>query len=518
MAKVAEFYREVRERSLDSLYYFTKVTLGYKDLVPRFHMPMCEFGEDTYSHNMLCVAPRGVFKSTILTVARNMWITLPRPADHPLYGILGPHLHILITSAVEPNAEKFLAIIRKHYESNPILRGAFPDVLPTPDCTWNAQGLQLNPIYAEIVEGEATFEAKGLNTKLASRHYDIRHHDDPIDKDTVESPRLRRTAQRNVAYAESVVRETSKVNQQVIIGTPYAHDDIVTSCKEDPQYKVFWIGARDKNGECTIPELLDEKKLEAKLVSQGPYIYACQYACDPAAPENAAFHRDALQPIKLRLDGNIRLPSGELVNLSTLDQGIGVDQATIKNTYSKCRTAIILMGMNIDHDLFLIDGSVGNLDPLETCQRIIELFDMYPGLRFIDIEGEAYLSTLQFWLEKTAKDMKKWEVAALVDDPAPNPKGMGKIRRIYNRLLPFSKARKIYCSAHLLEVFAEWQKFPTDGQEYDALDAVTRVVPKLNPNSELLAPGGDQAYDPEEEEDDAFADEEGLDRAAHFSF
>ena len=82
-------------------------------------------------------------------------------------------------------------MIRQHWETNEILRKSFPDVLPGSDCIWNMQdGLQLNNPFSgtRMVEGEATYEAKGLDATLVSRHYDLRHHDDPVNSDTVNSP------------------------------------------------------------------------------------------------------------------------------------------------------------------------------------------------------------------------------------------------------------------------------------------------------------------------------------------
>jgi len=90
--KPGNFYYDVRMRATDSLFYLSKVVLGYKDMELQPHAGMCEFLEDTTMPDGLMVAPRGTFKSTIGTVGRNIWLTLPRPEDHPPRAV-PPHPH-----------------------------------------------------------------------------------------------------------------------------------------------------------------------------------------------------------------------------------------------------------------------------------------------------------------------------------------------------------------------------------------------------------------------------------------
>jgi len=516
MEKLSSFYQDVRERSIDSLYYFTKVTLGYKDLTSEEHLDVCLFLEDTVSTDLLLVESRGVFKSTIGTVARNIWITLPRPESHPLHNVLGPHLHTLITNASDLNVMKWWKMIQRHWESNALLRGAFPDCIPTPTCANSVkEGLQLNNPYGKMIEGESTYMAKGLNTKVVSTHFDVRTHDDPVDEKTVRSPTLRAQAADNIAYIESCVRETSTFSQRVLIGTPYAHDDIVSLAKNDPDFKVFWKGCKDSNGELNFPNLLTEDKLARKLRQQGAYIYATQYALDSAAPEFASFPQGSLNIMFKRMDGVLILPpDSRECKVGDLDLVVAVDQATISNKYSKARSSIILFGMNKAHDVFAIDGVIGNLDPLETIEEIIRLYLTYP-VRLIDIESGAYLATLQFWLEKVCEERNLWQIAAC-SQATPNPGGQGKDREIHLSLLPFAKARKFYCTSHLTEFALEWSRFPSPGQPYDGLDTARRALRCLMPDSELTET--EQQYADDDEDDDDEFDFDESERVASFAY
>jgi hypothetical protein len=519
--KVNGFYREIRQRSIDSLYYFCKAVLGYKDLTPQPHAEMCEYLERIDIPDLLMVCPRGTFKSTIGTVGRNMWLALPRPEDHSHFGILGPHLHILITNAVHTNCEKWLRQIKQHWEGNPMLRGAFPELVPNDKCIWTMKdGLQLNNPYESMVEGEATFEAKGLNTTLVSRHYDLRHHDDPVNSDTVHSPTLRERAKDNIAFAESCVKETSLLNQRFVIGTPYAFDDIVTSLREDlPSDAIYWRGAHLSDGSLFCPSLLDNKKLADKLKKQGPFIYVTQYECDPSAPQQRSFPPGSLQITKLTMNGKIQKPDGTLIDARSLDIVVAVDQATLRNTYSKSRSAVIAYGMDSSNDMYAIDGQIGNLDPLETIEEIVKLWKNYP-VRVIDIEAEAYTSTLQFWLEKHCEQHNLWEVAALTQATS-NPRGLGKDNDIHLTLLPFASKKKFYCAAHLTEFALEWSRFPSQGQPYDGLDTARRARRFLISDSEFTPHSQDYESEAEmedREEEALYATDEEEGYRPHFAY
>lgn len=516
--KSNNFYYDIRMNCLDSLYYLSKVVLGYKDMEIQPHASMCEFLQQVDIPDGLMVCPRGTFKSTVGTVGRNIWLTLPRTEDHPLHLVLGPHLHILITNAVAGNAVKWLRMIKQHWEQNELLRSAFPECVPHKNCTWNMQdGLQLNRLEGHMIEGETTYEARGLDTTVVSRHYDVRHHDDPVNSDTVRSPVKRQRAKENIQFLESCVKETSLLNQRMVIGTPYAFDDIVTGLKDElPPDQVFWFGAHLASGELFAPTLLDEQKLADKLKKQGAFIYVTQYECDPSAPEQRSFPPNSLQICQLLMNGKIKLPDTTLLDPRSLDIGVFVDQATLHNHYSKARTSVIAFGMDSSHNMYAIDGKIGNLDPLETIEECVRLWKNYP-VRLIDMENEAYLSTLQFWLEKYCEQNNLWEVAAITQATA-NPRGAGKENDIHLSLLPFAKKRKFYCSNHLTEFALEWSRFPSAGQPYDGLDTARRARRFLISDDDMT-PEGQEDYEvdhPDEDYDHELEQEE--DYQPYFSY
>jgi len=145
-----------------------------------------------------------------------------------------------------------------------------------------------------------------------------------------------------------------------------------------------------------------------------------------------------------------------------------------------------------------LPSKTGNLDPLETIEEMVRLWKNYP-VRIMDVENEAYMSTLQFWLEQYCRDNNLWEVAAITQATA-NPRGTGKDNDIHLSLLPFANMKKFYCSSHLTEFALEWNRFPSQGHPYDSLDTARRARRFLI-SDEDITPAGQDYQSPEELED-----------------
>src|SRR5438477_25159 len=69
----------LRDKAYRSLYYFTKVVLGYKELTVQLHLPWCDYIQNTARtvRQRGLLQPRGHFKSTI-GKGYALWRVLPR--------------------------------------------------------------------------------------------------------------------------------------------------------------------------------------------------------------------------------------------------------------------------------------------------------------------------------------------------------------------------------------------------------------------------------------------------------
>jgi hypothetical protein len=155
--KADDVMRDVRVRSLWSPYYFTRVCLGYHDLVPHLHgremdrfVENCERGVRKHWIEW----PRGFFKTTCFTVGCGMWFNLPHTDADARYAIdvLGINeeawfkrmaLHNqdwlnLLAFETFANAKKKVGIIRHHFEATELFRAAFSPLLHSP--RWKLRG------------------------------------------------------------------------------------------------------------------------------------------------------------------------------------------------------------------------------------------------------------------------------------------------------------------------------------------------------------------------------------------
>src|SRR5437879_3343096 len=134
----------MRERSLSDLYYFASVVLGFGAmpwLEPDTHELFCKFLERRTGVQELDNAPwqkletpRGTGKTSLGTVASAIQLACANP-----------NTSILIANEKAETAESFLATIKRHFQTNDLLRALFPEVVP-PDLqatTWKTSAATL---------------------------------------------------------------------------------------------------------------------------------------------------------------------------------------------------------------------------------------------------------------------------------------------------------------------------------------------------------------------------------------
>lgn len=72
--KIASLPEDIRQdlatRGKNDLYFFSKAIMGFRDIVPHCHMPLCVFLDSHPSHFKLVLMPRGHYKTSIATISR----------------------------------------------------------------------------------------------------------------------------------------------------------------------------------------------------------------------------------------------------------------------------------------------------------------------------------------------------------------------------------------------------------------------------------------------------------------
>lgn len=187
-------------------FFYSKHILGYKDLNWRTHGEMVRVAESNAKKKMF-VEPRGIFKSTLGSVAYPMW-KLERDPD----------LTILLDSELYTNSKNFLREIKGHYQSEHYV---------------NIYGNRVGDKWDEgeiilktrtRIRKEASITVGGIETVKVGQHYDVIIGDDynsPKNSDTPEK------CQKVIDHVRYNLNILNPDGEYLFIGTRYAERDVI---------------------------------------------------------------------------------------------------------------------------------------------------------------------------------------------------------------------------------------------------------------------------------------------------
>lgn len=273
----------LRKAAEESLYLFAKGVLGFDWLDKDVHVPICDRLEDVTRNRKIIVLPRGWLKTTICSIAFPIWLSVKRP-----------NIRVLITQNSHANACKKLSVIAQQWETNPILRAMYPELLPNRSSTWKADSLCLT---RTATFPESTYEAAGTSTKVVSRHYDVVIEDDTVapDFDELGVESLAPThddVQKAIGWHRTNVLpllNNPSTDLVLIVGTRWYDQDLIRWVMDnEPQYEVLTRackedadGKPDVNGTITYPSRFNQDTLDGLEAALGPYMYSCNPAEAP---------------------------------------------------------------------------------------------------------------------------------------------------------------------------------------------------------------------------------------------
>ena len=96
--------KKLRAYADSHLYYFCKVVLGFKDMVPELHGQLCEVLENGDLRKLVLI-PRGHLKSTICSIGYPIWRLCKNP-----------DLRIAVISSTQPKASKMMGLTRDLFQ------------------------------------------------------------------------------------------------------------------------------------------------------------------------------------------------------------------------------------------------------------------------------------------------------------------------------------------------------------------------------------------------------------------
>ena len=455
----------IRDMLRTDLFWLLTVGLHRKDAVHPWILARCkevELNPDGH----LDLWARGHFKSTIITLALTIQDILCAYGDDPLPKWNGAEPTFGIFSHTRPNAKQFLAQIKREFESNELLRSAYPDILwENPDKDAPSWSLDAGIILKRKSNPkEAVIEAHGLVDGMPTgKHFSLLIYDDVVTIDSVRSIQMIEKTTQAWELSLDLGFEGSKYRY---IGTRYHFQDTYKTIMDRkaaiPRIHPATIdGTMD--GE---PVLLDKETLEKKRRDQGAYVFSSQQLLNPVADDTQGFKKEWLM-------------FHECSTWNNMNTYLLIDPANEKKKTSDY-TAMVVIGLSADDNYYILDWERDRLSLTERCDLLFRLHRKYKP-RVVGYEKygmQADIAHIKDTMKRINYNFKIVELGG----------SLAKVDRI-RKLIPLFEQNRIYLpetcfktdyekrTRDLSEVFIqeEYANFPV-GLHDDMLDALARIL------------------------------------------
>ena len=394
-----EKLQRLKNRAKESLYFFAKGVCGFDWLEKEIHKPICQELEDYHKNKRLKVTlPRGWLKTTICSQAYPLW-----------RAINNPNVKILLVQNTYANAVAKLRTIKGIVEKNEVFRALFADLLPTKECVWKGEALQLNRPGSFA---EATFEAAGTGTQVTSRHYDV-----IIEDDTV-APEQDDYGMENVAPSEEDIGRAigwhrlampllnnPPKDQILVVGTRWAEVDLLSWIEEnEPSYNTITRAAMedanglpDYNGVPQYKTRFDRETLKELEAALGPYMFYALYLNSPLASADMAFKPEWWQEYCEEAQ--------ELVTYTTVD--LAGDPKELKGKKPDFNVVMTCGKDLASGNIYVLDYFHKRCSPGEVLDALFLQVKTWHPVK-VGIESIAYQSSLIYWVRERQRAENTW--------------------------------------------------------------------------------------------------------------
>lgn len=459
--EVADLPQDIRAdlatRGRQSLFFFAKGILKYKDLTLSCHGPLAEFLDTNKSRFKLILQPRGHFKTSLCTISRTLQKIVTNPEER-----------ILIVNESSGNSEHFLNTIKAHVETNRIFRALYPESCPkdTKKIRWSASELDF-PRSGSYPEPTVT--GLGMTSALTSQHFTHLCIDDPISEEAAKSEKVMHDAITRIDKVISLMVKP-EVDSFDLIGTPWALHDVYSYFQSAYGGKLArFIRGAIEDDQPIFPELISLETLAQARRNMGEYMFSCLYMCNPRNADVQDFNIDDLRFWHYIEEGEYIVlsdPAGiqdKVVATSSLDISVTVDLAAAEKITSD-RNAIVTVGVTPSGDAIILDAWGKRCSPLEVIQKLFELQKRYHP-RVVGIEDVAYQKAFKHFVKAEAD-----REGIYLNVRPITAKGKKELR--IRGLQPILATGHLYAlpTQHLLR--NEMSEFPL-GQFDDVLDALS---------------------------------------------
>lgn len=482
----------LRWQAKNDRYFLARGVLGYRDVNPYTHGPMCRFLEDRTKKRRMGLAPRGHLKSTLWTITDSVGLALEDPDE----------CRILIINEIEANATGFLSEIKAHFENNDLLPVLFPELIPQrltgPGSRWSASQacLPRSTAYKEW-----TWSAVGVGSAVTSRHFTNIKCDDLIGFESRQSPANMQYA---ITYAKTLEPLLVDMDQNFLDfwGTRWALYDLYREMLQAYGDSMAYFSREDIEEVPVMPlemlrqcgfgfdklhgkELSDEETLAKigtlqpifprkfslhklqELSVIDPVLYYAQFKNSPIAAGVKDFNCDKIKYFDFDARGNIVYRDKNGLIQRWAKQSLDVVMTVDPNSGSLTAPdlpAIVVSAQSPENQIFVLETWSRRVQPDAFVEMIFEIWQRWQP-RVLGIE-KAGQQTTAFYFAKLTRDL-----GVYVNIQPLLHKNRKKDERIRKGLQPVVNTGRMFLRKAQTTLMHQF-KFHPDLSNDDELDAL----------------------------------------------
>ena len=362
----------------------------------------------------------------------------------------------MLANATFTNAQKFLRVVKSHFETNEIFRWVFPELIPGPKEKWTESEICV-PRTNEVKE--SSVEAIGVGGTAVGRHFRCIVKDDLVNEDHIISTDQMQKVIDWHKYSASLLVHPGR-DREHVQGTRWAFYDVYSYIKENeiPPFQLYERPAIEY-GESIFPEEFDLQTLHDLELRQGPYIFSCQYLNAPVDPARTIIKPEWLQYIEDLKDTDLKKLYSQCSCYLIIDPAISQKR---HGDY----TGLILAYVDQHYDVYVEYADRQRISPDQMIDLVFNMVSLH-NPNSVGIETVQFARALKYSMEQAMRDRKKW---FYIQELQPNTH-QTKEMRVRASLQPLFAQRKVYIRKSQTALKDELLKFPL-GDHDDVVDAL----------------------------------------------
>lgn len=468
----------LRWRAKHDKFFLASAVLGYKDLSINLHGHLSKWLAETQDDRFrLVLLPRSHFKTTIVTIADSIQITLPAcdETDHYPFD-MAANVRILLGHESAFGSSRFLYEITNHFCSNPVLMALFPECIPSPRIQrMNQQELELPRTERWA---EPTFDTIGVGGRSQGRHYNIIKLDDIFGDKARDSKADRDTTIQWVDNIQAFFVNLPKDHLD-FVGTRYSLDDVYAHIirvygKQLLRYIRRIEEPTGKDGAVApiFPERFTTESLQ--ILRKNKTVWAAQYVNDPVLGLSQ-FDRNWKRYYTFLSRNKIQIFTGTRNEIISLDD---CDICIISDPAVTGKSGTLVTATDSKLRIFVLEAIKKEFQPQEFVNILFQLVLKYRqmgGPRTVAIEEILFMALYEPWLKREMQIRGvRFHFTPVKPKKVPRISGgsvdESKIDRVKG-LAPYFSSGQIFFHSSQVDLIEEFDNFgATD--DYHLLDAM----------------------------------------------